>query len=291
MIESPRATVLRPVSHTVSRPLPRIVVRAVVPAVASTVAATLGATIGAASDALHRVSAGLGRLAAPYCAVCRVERGDPVCSGCRQDFFDPSCARCAVCGDRLWSGPASTRSPARRCGRCLVAAPAFDCTIVLGDYAPPLDGMVTALKSGGRLDLARVFGHLLAERVGLRPSIDCLLAVPLARRRQQQRGFNQSLEIARVVARHLALPLLRRDLVRTAGGPPQQSLPLRARRDNVKGAFELRSTLAVRCAAVVDDVMTSGATLDEVARVLKRAGVEQIVNLVVARTPELPERG
>jgi ComF family protein len=231
------------------------------------------------------IGAGLRRLVAPYCAVCRVERGDPVCPGCRRDFFDPDCSRCIVCGERLWPGPVSILPPAARCGRCLVAMPAFDRTIVLGDYAPPLDGMVTALKSGGRLDLARVFGQLLAERIGPGCAIQCLLAVPLARSRQRQRGFNQSMEIARVVARHVARPLLRRAVVRTAAGSPQQSLPLHARRGNVSGAFRLRGPLPVRCAAVVDDVMTSGATLDEVAAVLKHAGVGQIVNLVVARTP------
>jgi ComF family protein len=232
-----------------------------------------------------RINAALRRLAAPYCAVCRVERGDPVCAGCRQDFFDAGCPRCIVCGDRLWAGPAATP-----CGRCLVAAPAFDRTIVLGDYSPPLDGMVTALKRGGRLDLARVFGDLLAERIGGHCPIDCVLAVPLSRPRQRERGFNQSMEIARVVARALAAPLHRRTLVRTGAGPPQQSLPLHARRGNVRGAFGLRGALTARCAAVVDDVMTSGATLDEVAHVLKRAGVEQIVNLVVARTAAFADR-
>lgn len=203
-----------------------------------------------------------------------------MCLGCRQDFFDAGCVRCFVCGDRLPQICADAP-----CGRCLVAMPAFDQTIVLGDYTPPLDGMVTALKSGGRLDLARVFGDLLAERVGRRAPIDCVLAVPLSARRQRERGFNQSIEIARVIARHLAVPLARRALVRTGTSPPQQSLPLHARRANVRGAFRLRRPLSARRAAVVDDVMTSGATLDEIARILKRAGVEQIVNLVVARTP------
>lgn len=229
--------------------------------------------------ALSLVSAGLRRLVSPHCAVCRVERGDPVCSGCLQDFFDPGCVRCFVCGVRVLAMP-----PTARCGRCLATAPAFDGTVVLGDYAPPLDGMVMALKSGGRLDLARVFGDLLAKRIGRHASIDCLLAVPLAVRRQRERGFNQSMEIARAIARCLALPVPRRTLVRTRAGPPQQSLPLQARRGNVRGAFGLSRPLSVRRAAVVDDVMTSGATLDEVARVLKQAGVEQVVNLVVART-------
>jgi len=102
--------------------------------------------------------------------------------------------------------------------------------------------------------------------------------------RQRQRGFNQSMEIARPIARRLRLPLPRRTLVRMRAGPPQQSLPLAARRGNVRGAFGLSRLLPARRAAVVDDVMTSGATLDEVARVLKRAGVDQVVNLIVART-------
>jgi ComF family protein len=253
---------------------------------ASPVLRSVGASIGAAAtSAFLGINAGLRRLAAPYCAVCRVQRGDPVCPGCRQDFFDCSGARCVVCGDHL-----RVESRQTPCGRCLLAPPAFDRTIVLGDYMPPLDGMVTALKSGGRLDLARVFGDLLSERVGPRPAIDSVLAVPLARHRQRQRGFNQSMEIARVISRHLAVPLRARTLVRTGAGPPQQSLPLHARRANVRGAFTLGRALSARCAAVVDDVMTSGATLDEVAQVLKRGGVEQIINLVVARTPAFPDR-
>jgi ComF family protein len=229
---------------------------------------------------VHRIAIGLRRLAAPGCAVCRVERGDPVCPGCLRDFFDARCARCRVCGARLFGAGCEAR-----CGRCLAAPPGFDRTIALADYAPPVDGMVTALKSGARLDLAAVFGELLAERIERDARIDCVLAVPLSDRRQRERGFNQAFEIARVVARRHAVPLMRRTLARVRGGPPQQSLPLAQRRSNVHGAFALRMPLAVRCAAVVDDVMTSGATLQEIAQVLKRAGLEQVVNLVVARTP------
>jgi ComF family protein len=266
--------------------------RAAIAAVAAVAAVALNkpvrkldATIGElARRGLSAVGAGLRRLASPYCAICRVEHGDPVCPGCLQDFFDPGCTRCLVCGGRLSVVSPTAVPPGARCGRCLAEAPAFDRTIVLGDYAPPLDGMIMALKSGGRLDLARVFGHLLAERIGRHSSIDCLLAVPLALRRQRQRGFNQSMQIAQPIARRLAVPLLRGTLVRKRAGPPQQSLPLAARRGNVRGAFDLTRPLRAPCVAVVDDVMTSGATLDEVARVLKRAGAGQVINLVVART-------
>ena len=227
---------------------------------------------------LHRIGAAARRLVAPDCAVCRVERGDPVCPGCLRDFFDPLSARCPVCAQRL-----PGLAPATDCARCVADRPAYDRTIAVGDYAPPLDGMVVALKSGGRLDLARVFGDLLAERLGAVP-IDCLLAVPLAAHRQRERGFNQSLEIARAVARRLSLPLLHRALSRTRGGPPQQSLPLQARRGNVRGAFALGGSLWGLRVGIVDDVMTSGATLDEIAGLVKRGGAAQVVNLVVART-------
>jgi ComF family protein len=244
----------------------------------------MSATAGAAAfrqlaSLPRRTLSGLRRLAAPYCAVCRVEHGDPVCPGCLRDFFDPDCARCTVCGARV---AVAAQSP--RCGRCVSEPPAFDLTLALGDYAPPLDGMVMALKSGGRLDLARVFADLLAARIGPAAPFDCLLAVPLEARRQRARGFNQSLEIARGVARRLALPLRSRALRRARAGPAQQSLPLAARRGNVRGAFVLQQPLRAPRAAVVDDVMTSGATFDELARVLKRAGVEHVTNLVVART-------
>jgi ComF family protein len=229
---------------------------------------------------LDRLRAGLRRLAAPYCAVCRVERGDPVCPGCLQDFFDARCVRCPVCAGRLFGGACASR-----CGRCLAVPPSFDRTIALGDYAPPVDGMVMALKSGARLDLASVFGELLAERIDADARIECLFAVPLSDRRQRERGFNQSVEIARVIARRLSVPLARRPLARVRGGPPQQSLPLAQRQRNVRGAFAALAPLSVRRAAVVDDVMTSGATLDEIAQVLKRAGLERVVNLVIARTP------
>jgi ComF family protein len=227
----------------------------------------------------------LMRLASPRCAVCDVQDGDPVCDGCLRDFFDPDCTRCAVCAARLVRSLAAPAGAQVRCGRCLAAPPRFDRTVALGDYQPPLDGMVMALKSGGRIDLARVFGQLLARRAAAIGPADGIVAVPLAPRRLRERGFNQSMQIASTVAAVLQVPVLRHALARERAGPPQQSLPLSQRRRNVRGAFAA-SPLPASCRlAVVDDVLTSGATLDEVAGTLKRAGAAQVVNLVVARTP------
>jgi ComF family protein len=235
----------------------------------------------------RRAAAWLLRLAAPRCAVCDVcdlQDDDPVCRGCQRDFFDPSCVRCVVCAMPLARSLAATAA-AVRCGRCLASPPRFDRTVALGDFQPPLDGMVMALKAGGRLDLARVFGCLLAPRAAALGPLDAIVAVPLDPRRLRDRGFNQSMQIAVTVGAALQVPVLRHALVRSRAGRPQQSLPLSQRRRNVRGAFTA-SPLPPACRlAVVDDVMTSGATLDEVAAVLKRAGAAKVTNLVVARTP------
>jgi ComF family protein len=229
--------------------------------------------------------------AVPHCAVCGLRRiggRATVCSACLGDFFDASVPRCRVCAARLPDQPVYAQGNPR-CGRCLAVSPAFDATLALGDYAAPLDGMVTALKFGARLDLARVFGRLLAARAAAAESVvgrvDAVLAVPLHPVRLRERGFNQSQQIARAVARHWRVPLARQALVRARHRPPQQSLPLAQRRSNVRGAFALRRLPPLRSVAVVDDVMTSGATLDEVARLLKGAAVARVINLVVARTP------
>ncbi len=238
------------------------------------------------------LGAGLRHLVSAQCPVCEIERGDPVCDGCLQDFFDASEPRCLVCAGRLPApravSPAEggATEPARvRCGRCLARPAHFDRTIALGDYAPPLDGMVTAFKSGARLDLARVFGLLLAARARSLGPIGAIVPVPLSAQRMRARGFNQSLEMARTIGRSLNVPVLRQALVRRLSGPPQQALPLPARRRNVRGAFSAPRALAAKSVALIDDVMTSGATLDEAARTLKAAGAGPVVNLIVARTP------
>jgi ComF family protein len=215
------------------------------------------------------------------CVVCDLGRGDPLCSGCAQDYFTEA-PRCPCCALRLPSASLA----GDRCGRCLREPPHFDATIVLADYAPPVDRMVAALKFGGRLPLAAAFGTLLARAAAraLRDA-DALVPVPLSFERQAERGFNQAHEIARRVASSCTLPLCAGILLRTRHTAAQMDLALAERRRNVRGAFVARGELADRHVAVVDDVMTTGATLDEVAAALKRAGAVRVTNLVVARTP------
>ncbi len=214
---------------------------------------------------------------APRCIACALYPGAPLCSGCERDFFPSDAVRCRRCALRL-SSPV-----AEQCGACLTQPPQFDATTALADYAPPVSGMVAALKFSARLDLADAFARLLAARESLRP--DLVIAVPLSFERESERGFNQSLEIGRVYARLTGAPLAERALLKVRHTAPQQSLARDARRSNVRNAYSVTGEVRDRIVAIVDDVMTTGSTLDEIARVLKRAGAAQVINRVVARTP------
>ena len=232
---------------------------------------------GSFAQALAR----LRRRLAPRCVVCDLEDGEPLCAGCAHDYFAADAPRCVSCALRL-----TVPQSESRCGNCLRAPPRFDGTVVLADYAPPVDRMIAALKFGGRLPLAGAFGCLLARAAGhVLQETDALCPVPLAFERQAERGFNQSQEIARRVAADSGRPLRTDILLRTRHTAAQMDLALRERRSNVRGAFVARGDLTGMRLAVVDDVMTTGATLDEVAAALKAAGAARVTNLVVARTP------
>jgi ComF family protein len=214
---------------------------------------------------------------APRCVVCALAPGAPVCAGCEGDFLPARVARCPRCALRLGSATAG------QCGACLADPPHYDATMALADYAAPIAGMVAALKFSARVDLADAFARLLAGRETARP--DLVIAVPLSFERESERGFNQSLEIARRYARLTGTALAERALLKVRHTAPQQSLDRDARRRNVRGAFSVSGEVQGRSVAVIDDVMTTGSTLDEIARVLKDAGAAQVVNRVIARTP------
>ena len=131
-----------------------------------------------------------------------------------------------------------------------------------------------------------MFAELLARRVRHHqlPQPDLILPVPLSVERLAERGFNQAMEIARPLARRLGVPV-RDEAVRLRHTPPQASLPMDERHHNIRNAFHIPVELSGQVVAVVDDVMTTGATLNDMARALKQAGARSVVNLVVTRTP------
>jgi len=226
------------------------------------------------------------RLLPAHCVVCQLgpgAQGAAICAPCEADFF-PVISRCPRCAISI---AAALPDAAGFCGRCLAQLPNFDATLTLADYVSPVDGMVIAMKFTARLDLANFFGRLLAQRSAraLSASKWIVVPVPLAFERMRERGFNQSLHIAKALAAASGGRVAHDRLLRVRHTPPQQSLALNERRRNVRGAFAVEGTLAGQSVFVVDDVMTSGSTLDEIARVLKQAGATHVHNLIVARTP------
>jgi len=237
----------------------------------------------------RRLGGWLDHLAPRGCALCGTAlapRAFPgFCTGCLLDLPGACRPRCARCGQ-------PTDAPAPACTACATGEPPpVDATLAAADYAPPLDRVVTALKFGRQLGLARPLGELLAARWAgalRREPLDCLVPVPLAPGRLAQRGFNQSLEMARAMSTALApafepMPVLPRRLARLRDTPPQAGLGLSERRTNLLGCFGCSGRLDGLRIGLVDDVMTSGSTLAEAARALKAVGAQRVVALVAAR--------
>ncbi len=213
------------------------------------------------------------------CYLCRGASADGVlCAPCRDDLPRlprPRCPRCAL--------PVSEDLP---CGRCLADPPAYDATVAVFAYAFPADILVQGLKFRGELALAPLLAAQLADEIRAGPPdpVDLVIPAPLHADRLAERGFNQAMEIAREVAARLKVPLAANLCDRVRATPAQAGLPWKGRRDNVRGAFTCNRTVEALRVAVVDDVMTTGATLGEIAVALKKSGAARVVNWVVART-------
>ncbi len=210
------------------------------------------------------------------CRLCAGPSERGFCAGCRADFLTvvAPCPRCALA------------RPVRRCPRdnsdwqvASVIAPLR--------YEFPLTTQVHALKFSSARSFGRALGLMLAEHLRSRvetEAVDALVAVPLHRHRLLERGYNQALEIARPVAAELKLPLLIAGITRTLPTRPQSELDLHERHASVTGAFSVSRKLDGRHIAVVDDVITTGATVNSVAVALRLAGAAEVQAWAVART-------
>jgi ComF family protein len=167
------------------------------------------------------------------------------------------------------------------CGACLKHPPHFDAVRAAFVYAFPADAMIHAYKYGGDLSLSRTLGQALAEVAG--EAVDVIVPMPLARERLRERGFNQAYELARHVGRVRGIPVAMEACRKVRHTPAQAMLPWSERSRNVRGTFVCDADLAGQRVAIVDDVMTTGATLNELARNIKRAGAVYVVAWVVAR--------
>lgn len=209
------------------------------------------------------------------CLLCAADTdGALLCPACAADLPRLPSAHCPQCASETTLG--------ERCGACLKNPPAFTRTIAVFRYEFPVDRLIQALKYSHQLALADWFGACLSHQIAA-DEHDLLLPLPLHPSRLQTRGFNQSLEIARVIHRRLGIPLDARSLARTRATPPQAALPHKERAKNVRGAFACASDLSGKRILLVDDVMTTGSTLRECARIIAMHGAAQISVAVAAR--------
>ncbi|WP_418648377.1 ComF family protein [Thauera butanivorans] len=213
------------------------------------------------------------------CLVCgEAARACGVCAACLAEMPRRPPSACPVCAlPGLDGGP---------CGQCLRQPPAYDATLALFDYVFPVDVLVLALKYRHQLSVATFLAtelRVLGEQIAA--DVDFILPMPLHARRLAERGFNQAVELARPLAREQALPMELACVRKLRDTPPQASLSRDERLLSPAGAFRCDRALDGLHVLVVDDVMTTGATLDELARCLKAQGAARVTNLVVARTP------
>ena len=211
------------------------------------------------------------------CVLCGEAAGaEALCASCTARLPLPPTCCCPQCGiATLEEGI---------CAQCRAAPPAFDATWAAFSYGFPLDRLIQALKYGGHLAVAPFLAARLAA-LGPFPAT-VLLPVPLHPQRLHERGFNQSVELARPLANAWHLPLSLDAVKRVRHQQAAQAGLRRAQRlRNLRGAFVVCQRLDGAHVLVVDDVMTTGTTLDVLARCLKAAGAVRVSNLVVARTP------
>jgi len=172
------------------------------------------------------------------------------------------------------------------CGRCIQKLPAFDYAHSLFRYEDEVIALVHRLKFGEKINYARSIGELLLRRLletGELP--DCLLPVSLHKSRLRQRGFNQSIEISREISKKLSIPIEHTAVIRQRSTVAQTGLNAKQRQKNIRDAFTVVRQLHYKHVLIIDDVMTTGATVNELAKVLKKSGVERVGVLSIARAP------
>lgn len=226
------------------------------------------------------------------CAICQGSLGvgsrSVVCGACWEGIRVLQPPFCPRCGRPFW-GRALAHPPSHVCQACRIRPPQYLLarSAVLYERDDPLREFLLLFKHGRRIALGGHLGRLMAGRAETLfdyPTIDALVPVPLHATRERERGFNQADVLASVVGRRLHRPVLRRTLQRIRPTPPQAG-KFRERARNVRGAFTVRTPepIAGRSLLLVDDVLTTGATANECAKVLMKAGARAVSVYTLAR--------
>ena len=213
------------------------------------------------------------------CVLCGGITNEPIslCKPCQRDLprIQNACHQC---------GLPAVESQYNLCGQCVKVPPTIDYTHSVFYYEPPIDFLVGQLKFEEKLSCAAILGNLLAESIAQMDDLpDVIVPVPLYKKRLFKRGFNQSLEMARPVSKQLQIAIETNLVSRTKSTRAQAKLNLAQRKKNIKGCFKVQQNHRYQHVVLVDDVITTGSTINELARILKQSGVKKVGVWSIAR--------
>ncbi len=224
----------------------------------------------------------------PLCHICKTfipDAGDiHLCAGCREKLVPVDSPLCPVCGVSFATGSGIDHL----CGACLSHSPSYTAARAAYAFGGPVQELVHRFKYGHKVHLCRPLALLTATHLAgfaAQAAADMVIPVPLHKKRLRWRGYNQAVLLGGVLAKEWRLPLVRRNLCRVRWTEPQVSLAAAERVQNVRGAFAVTDAASVagRRVILVDDVFTTGSTVEECARTLKRAGAEAVFVVTAAR--------
>jgi ComF family protein len=216
-----------------------------------------------------------------FCRICDEPAEHSICADCfaQMPHQIQFCWQCAL--------PFQQAEKVTVCGECLAHPPPFERILAPFRYQPPISEMISRFKYQAALHDGRLLGSWLGDYVQVQQiPVDLIIPLPLHSSRLRQRGFNQAAELAHWISRIVQVPWRTDILLRCQQGSEQQGLPRRERQRNIRRVFQVAKAPGVMRVALVDDVVTTGATVRAAARCLRQAGVSQVFVWAVARTPK-----
>lgn len=228
-----------------------------------------------------------------HCSICgSLLTDDPTphfCTGCWRTVVRMPSPRCSRCDRPFPSAVATAYSPNHVCQPCLMRPPSYTRAWTLYPYRSPLRDAICLFKYRGKVSLASALGTLMTEQLPFLGRLDVIIPVPLHRERLRQREFNQSLLLADHIGRVLGIPVSYTNLIRTTPSPPQTTLSKKSRLKNLRGAFALQypDEIIKKRVLLIDDVFTTGTTVNECAKSLRKAGSSDVLVLTLGRTLDL----
>jgi ComF family protein len=217
----------------------------------------------------------------PYtCILCHAKSDQQMdlCASCQRDlpYWQHGCRKCGVV----------LNNDEKICGACLHKPPSFDSTFAMCEYRLPITKLILELKFQQQLVNARILGELMAQRLKQRKQKlpQCIIPVPLSKKRLRERGFNQAVELAKPICKALETSLIVDGCKRIRHTKAQAMIPARQRDKNIKNAFIVDKNFNAKHVAIIDDVVTTGHTVKELSKVLRKAGMETIEVWCCAKT-------